>query len=122
MHHDGWTSADRILVDLKPNVTYQFSVDAGETCSSHFNFYDIPEGYKLEIDGVETTTIDKVSERGYGGNGDWKVVVREECDASASDPSGTPSGPDVGSVLWSVGLGNFPMGDQREVCRFVKSN
>jgi RHS repeat-associated protein len=107
---DGWTSTERILVDLQPNVTYQFSVAAGETCSSHFNFYDIPEGYKLEIDGVETTTIDKVSERGYGGNGTWNVVVREECDSCGSGPSGTPSGPDVGSVLWGVGLGNLSDG------------
>ena len=106
----GWTSTERILVDLKPNVPYTFSVDAGETCSSHFNFYDIPEGYKLEIDGVETTTIDKVSSRGYGGNGDWTVVVREECDPCGSGPSGTPSGPDVGSVLWGVGLGNLSDG------------
>lgn len=107
---DGWTSTERILVDLQPNVPYQFSVAAGETCSSHFNFYDIPEGYKLEIDGVETTTIDKVSERGYGGNGTWNVVVREECDMCGSGPSGTPSGPDVGSVLWGVGLGNLSDG------------
>lgn len=107
---DGWTSADRILVDLQPNVPYHFSVAAGETCSSHFNFYDIPEGYKLEIDGVETTTIDKVSERGYGGNGTWTVVVREKCDICGSGPSGTPSGPDVGSVLWGVGLGNLSDG------------
>ena len=107
---DGWTSTDRILVDLQPNVPYHFSVAAGETCSSHFNFYDIPEGYKLEIDGVETTTIDKVSERGYGGNGTWTVVVREKCDSCGSGPSGTPSGPDLGSVLWGVGLGNLSDG------------
>jgi RHS repeat-associated protein len=106
----GWTSADRILVDLQPDVTYHFSVDAGETCSSHFNFYDIPEGYKLEIDGVETTTIDKVSERGYGGNGTWNVVVREECNHCGSGPSGSEGGPDVGSAIWSVGLGNLSDG------------
>ncbi len=107
---DGWTSADRILVDLKPDVTYQFSVDAGETCASHFNFYDIPDGYKLEIDGVETTTIDKVSNRAYGGNGSWNVVVRESCDSCGSGPSGTPAGPDLGSILWGVGLGNLSDG------------
>ncbi|HEX8000313.1 MAG TPA: RHS repeat-associated core domain-containing protein [Pyrinomonadaceae bacterium] len=104
---DAWTSADRILVDLKPDVTYRFSVDGGETCAAHFNFYDIPEGYKLEVNGRETTTIDTFSNRAYGGNGTWEVVVKEKCPPRGRGPSGHPSGPDLGSVLWSVGLGSL---------------
>ena len=100
-----WTS-------LKVDKTYQ--VTAGTAlCITHINF-DVPEGYVMYIDGVESKTIFKTNGGFvFSGDGTWNVVVRKKC-ASGTDSIGQAT-PSNGNVIWEVGMGK--LGDGRSAER-----
>jgi YD repeat-containing protein len=77
------------------------------TCSTHLNFFYVPDGYTLEINGRETTTIDKSGNGIGGGDGTWTITLRKKRD---STPSGESPSPALHSVAWEVGLGNLSDG------------
>jgi RHS repeat-associated protein len=95
-----------VLVSVKVNKTYQLEVDGA--CATHLNFFYVPYGYTLEINGKETTTIDKGGNNLGDGDGTWNITLREMW---GSDNAGESEGPQMGSVVWDVGLGT--LGDGR---------
>jgi RHS repeat-associated protein len=97
-----------ILAQLRLNETADLQVVG--VCSTHINFFSVPDQYKLEIDGKESTTIDKSGNTSGDGDGIWKVTLRKKCPCGKGDGGGA-SPPGVGSVMWEVGLGN--LGDGR---------
>src|SRR5436190_3483607 len=57
---DQWMTSNTVSPELKPDESYVLTVGPSSgMCSVHINFSNIPEKYKLEINGKETTTIDK---------------------------------------------------------------
>jgi len=102
-----YTRSNTILAGLIQDVTYQIQVTGA--CSTHLNFFQVPEDYYLEIDGKERKTIDK-SGAGLGdGDGVWNVVVRKRCECGRAK-AGESSGPQMGSIMWDVGLGDLSDG------------
>ena len=102
-----WVTSALTYTELKVDETYTLTVGA-DSCSTHINFV-VPEGYKLEIDGVESKSIDKVGTTEGGGDGSWSVVLRQKCPCG-SDVAGESPGPKRGSVLWQVGMGRLSNG------------
>lgn len=89
------------------DVTYQIQVTGA--CSTHINFYQVPEDYYIEVDGKERKTIDKVGDSIGEGNGIWSIVVRKRCECGA-EHTGESRGTKLGSIMWDVGLGNLSDG------------
>lgn len=106
---DQWMTASKVYPELKPDETYLLTVgpNAG-LCAVHLNFSDIPEEYILEIDGTETTTIDKSGFAQDDGNSTWKVVLRKKCECD--EQGAGDAKPRLGSVLWQLGLGTLSDG------------
>ena len=102
-----WVTSPLTYAQLKVDETYTLTVGA-DSCSTHINFV-VPEGYKLEIDGVESKSIDRVGTTEGGGDGSWSVVLRQKCPCGSEGPGESP-GPKKGSVLWQVGMGNLSNG------------
>ncbi|HJP93502.1 MAG TPA: RHS repeat-associated core domain-containing protein [Pyrinomonadaceae bacterium] len=102
-----WVTSALTYTELKVDQTYTLTVGA-DSCSTHVNF-TVPEGYKLEIDGVEAKSIDKVGTTEGGGDGSWNVVLRQKCPCGNEGP-GESTGPKKGSVLWQVGMGTLSNG------------
>jgi RHS repeat-associated protein len=102
-----WTYAD-----MKLDQTYPLVVGSG-ICSSHVLF-DIPEGYTLEINGEESTTITKSGTQRGDGDGTWNLVLKEKCKDCISDCPGDYCELRVGSVNWGVSLGLLPDGRSAE--------
>ncbi|MET0650389.1 MAG: RHS repeat-associated core domain-containing protein [Pyrinomonadaceae bacterium] len=96
-----------VLVGLVVDYTYHLEVVGA--CATHINFYDIPEDYKLEINGREVTTIDKAGSSYGEGDGVWEIVVRRRCNCDNGN-AGESAGPKQGSVMWNVGLGSLSDG------------
>ena len=99
-----WTS-------LKVDKTYQ--VTAGTAlCITHINF-DVPEGYVMYIDEVESKTIFKTNGgQIFSGDGDWNVVVRKKCPCGKDAPA--QATPENGSVIWELGMGKLRDGRSAE--------
>ena len=91
-----------VMVGLTVDQTYTVQVTGA--CSTYLNFFQVPDGYKLEIDGVEKRTIDKFGLQAGHGDGVWKVTLRRKCECG-NGPAGESAGPKLGSVMWDVGLG-----------------
>jgi RHS repeat-associated protein len=102
-----WVTSDLTYTELKVDQTYTLTVGA-DSCSTHINFV-VPDGYKLEIDGIEAKSIDKVGTTEGGGDGSWNVVLRQKCSCGDGGPGESP-GPKRGSVLWQVGMGTLSNG------------
>jgi RHS repeat-associated protein len=101
-----------ILAEMLLNETAELQVVGA--CSTHINFFSVPDQYKLEIDGKESTTITKSGTTNGDGDGIWKVTLRKKCPCGNGD-GGASGGPGVGSVMWEAGLGN--LGDGRSAER-----
>jgi RHS repeat-associated protein len=93
---------------LEPTIEYGNTLEVTGACSTHLNFFHVPEGYALEINGKEIATIDKGGNNLGDGDGTWSITLRK---GWGSDNSGESAGPKQGSVSWDVGLGN--LGDGR---------
>jgi RHS repeat-associated protein len=96
-----------VLAGLIVDVTYQIQVVGA--CSTHINFYDIPDGYYVEVDGKEKRTIDKAGVGIGEGDGIWNITVRRRCECGKSN-GGESVGTKIGSIMWDVGLGNLSDG------------
>ena len=96
-----------ILAGLILDVTYQIQVVGA--CATHINFYDVPDEYYVEVDGKESRTIDKVGVSIGEGDGIWNITVRRKCKCG-DGKAGESSGPNMGSIMWDVGLGNLSDG------------
>ena len=98
---------NKAWASLKVNETYILEGGPG-LCITQVNF-DVPQGYKLFIDGIETNTIIK-TDGGviFTGDGEWEIVLRKECECGPNDPGQTS--PKAGSVIWEAGLGNIKDG------------
>ena len=96
---------------LKLNKTY--IVTAGfNLCITHINF-EVPEGYTMYINGVESKTIFQTDQgRIRSGDGSWEVVVRKKCPCTNGD-AGTTA-PQNGSVVWDANLGRLRDGRSAE--------
>ena len=106
-----FTSTNKAFARLKPNQTYVVTSGTG-ICVNHINF-DVPRGYKLFIDGIETTTISKTTGgASFTGDGSWNVVLRKDCDWA--DEEEGKAGNDVNSVIWQAGLGRLTDGRSAE--------
>src|SRR6266850_8386993 len=93
---DIWVTTNKAHTKLTVGETYV--VTAGtDSCSTHVVF-DVPKDFKLEIDGVETTVIDKSGGAKGGGDGSWKIVVRKKCDSCDDKGLGDACSTKVGSV------------------------
>jgi RHS repeat-associated protein len=96
---------------LKVNKTYTVTAAIG-LCITHINF-DVPEGYVMYIDGIETNTIYKTNGgQIYSGDGSWSIVIRKAC--SCAKKGTGQSTPQNGSVVWDAGLGNLRDGRSAE--------
>ena len=93
---------------LQPTVEYTNSLQVTGTCSIHLNFFHIPDGYALEINGKEITTIDKGGNALGDGDGTWNITLRKKW---ASDNPGVSPGPGLRSVAFDVAVGK--LGDGR---------
>ncbi len=110
---DTWVTTGKVYTPLKVNETYQLTAGT-DSCSTHVAF-DVPDEYTLEIDGIETTTIDKSGGTTKGsGDGTWNVVVRQKCSICSGGPAGESSGPTLGSIVWGIGLGDLSDGRTAE--------
>lgn len=112
---DSWMQTEQGYIDMEPDATYQLRAEGGSLCAVHINFFLVPDGYKLEIDGKETTTVDEelsVDSDGvasnYPMNHVWNVVLRKK--GSCADKGAGEGGARQGSVVWGVGLGSISDG------------
>jgi RHS repeat-associated protein len=96
-----------VLAGLIVDVTYNIQVIGA--CSTHINFYDIPEDYYIEVDGKEKKTIDKVGVSIGEGDGIWNITVRRKCECGNGNGGESP-GTKIGSIMWDVGLGKLSDG------------
>ncbi|HSE16369.1 MAG TPA: DUF6402 family protein [Pyrinomonadaceae bacterium] len=95
------------LAGLVQDVTYQFQVTGA--CATHLNFFQVPEGYYIEVDGKERKTIDKGGAGLGDGDGIWNVVLRKRCKCG-EESAGESRGTKLGSIMWDVGLGGLSDG------------
>jgi RHS repeat-associated protein len=106
---NSWSIVPRSFVNLTPNKSYQLTISGG-SCSSHVNL-EAPEGYYFEIDEKTKATIDRPGTIPGQGDGSFKVVLREKCPCTGDgSTAGSSTGTKVGSLIWSVGLGELPNG------------
>ncbi len=96
-----------VIAGLIVDVTYPIQVVGA--CSTHIQFYDVPDDYYIEIDGKEKRTIDKSGNALGEGDGIWNVTVRRRC-ACGNGNAGESDGPKLGSIMWDVGLGKLSDG------------
>lgn len=102
-----YSRSNTVLAGLIQDVTYQIQVTGA--CATHLNFFQVPEDYYLEIDGKERKTIDKGGPGLGDGDGVWNVVLRKRCECGKTK-AGESSGPQMGSIMWDVGLGDLSDG------------
>ena len=102
-----FTPLDDEMVGLTLDQTYQLKVEGA--CATHINFFEVPDDYVIEVNGVETRTIDKVGSVNGAGDGVWNVTVRRKCECDSNN-AGESRGPKQGSVMWDVGLGSLSDG------------
>jgi len=109
-----WSNSNKMSTKLRLNQTYTLSLDA-ESCATYVNF-EVPDDYKIYIDDQETNTIRRPA--GTTAAYSWRVVVRPKCSCSGSNSNGgapgASNGPQLGSVIWDVGLGTLADGRSAE--------
>jgi RHS repeat-associated protein len=114
---DQWMTSNTVSPQLKPDQPYVLTVGPSSgMCSVHINFSNIPDKYKLEIDGKETTTIDKSDfPDDDPSSATWTVVLRK-CPCANEDTDGDPGEDNLqlGSVIWELGLGRLANGRSAE--------
>jgi RHS repeat-associated protein len=97
------------LTEVELTIDKPVKLVAGtDSCSTHVVF-NVPKGYKLFVDGVETKTVDKGGTAKGSGDGTWDVVVRK-CDECEENEGIETCDTSVGSVNWSVSLGKLSDG------------
>jgi RHS repeat-associated protein len=103
---------DKAWTKLRLNQTYTVTAGSG-LCITHINF-DVPEGYELYINGIESKTISKTDGgEQFSGDGQWSVVVRKKCPCPEDAPGQAKT--KNCSVIWDAGLGR--LGDGRSAER-----
>lgn len=104
---NSWVTTEKQEVELTLDKPYQI-VAGQESCATHIIF-DVPRGYRLRVNGVETRTIDKGGTAKGSGDGTWEVVVHQcsECEESEGVEECDLS---VGSINWSLSLGKLSDG------------
>ena len=102
---------NKAWASLKVDKTYVLEGGTG-LCITQVNF-DVPQGYSLFIDGIETNTIIKTNGGIiFSGDGEWEIVVRKKCDCGANDAAQTSQR--NGSVVWEAGMGYLKDGRSAE--------
>lgn len=97
------------LTEVELTVDKPVRLVAGtDSCSTHVVF-NVPKGYKLLVDGVETKTVDKGGAAKGSGDGTWEVLVRK-CDECENNENVQTCDLSVGSINWSVSLGKLSDG------------
>ena len=97
------------LTEVELTIDKPVKLVAGtDSCSTHVVF-NVPKGYKLLVDGVETKTVDKGGTAKGSGDGTWEVVVRK-CDECEQNENVETCDLSVGSINWSVSLGKLSDG------------
>jgi RHS repeat-associated protein len=104
---NNWVTSNKAFTDLKIDQTYQLTAGS-ELCSTHVAF-DVPDDFYVEVNGVQTDTLDAGGAAKGSGDGTWNVVVRRRCPCGESG-AGESAGPQLGSVNWDLGLGYLPDG------------
>lgn len=104
---DTWVTTEKTEVELTVDKVYQLVAGSG-SCATHIVF-DVPEKYRVEVNGVETKTIDAGGTTKGSGDGAWDVVVRK-CDECEKNEGVSQCDTTVGSVNWSVSLGKLSDG------------
>ncbi len=99
--------SNNVFAGFIQDVTYQIQVVGA--CSTHINFYQVPDEYYVEVDGKERSTIDKFGDSIGEGDGVWNIVVRKRCDCG-EETAGESKGTRLGSIMWDVGLGGLSDG------------
>lgn len=106
---NSWVTTNKAYTQLTVDKTYLLTAGT-DSCSTHIVF-DVPENYKLEVDGIETTVIDRSGGTTKGsGDGTWKLVVRKRCQECQGAGFGNTGKTNLGSVDWSVSMGNLSDG------------
>ncbi len=101
---------NKAWASLKVDKTYILEGGPG-LCITQVNF-DVPDGYQLFIDGIETNTIIKTNGGViFTGDGEWEIVVRKKC-CGNSDAGETTER--TGSVVWEAGMGFLKDGRSAE--------
>ncbi|HEX8424619.1 MAG TPA: hypothetical protein VF634_14520, partial [Pyrinomonadaceae bacterium] len=115
-----WMTTGKFYTELKVDQTYQITAGT-DSCSTHIAF-DVPDEYTLEIDGVETDTIDKGAGGTAKGSGDgtWNVVVRR-CKKCAESGGGAACRVKLNSVDWSVSLGKLSDGRSAQTISIIEN-
>ena len=111
---DQWMTSDTVSPQLKPDQPYVLTVGPSSgMCSVHINFSNIPDEYKLEINGKETTTIDKSDfPDDDPSSATWNVVLRRKCPCGKQNAG--EANLQLGSVIWELGLGKLSDGRSAE--------
>ena len=104
---DRWVTTEKTEVELTLDKPYMM-VAGTDSCATHVAF-NVPDGYKVIVDGIETKTIDVGGPAKGNGDGSWEVVIHkcDECDKNEDIEECDLS---VGSINWSVSLGKLSDG------------
>lgn len=96
-------STPKTFTKLKLNTLYKMTAGSA-ICVTTINF-QVPEGYALYINGVESYQIYKTDAFGsiFSGDGTWDLVVRKKCDCGPNRIGA--GGNSLGSVAWQAGMG-----------------
>jgi RHS repeat-associated protein len=90
-----------------------YTITAGsQICSTHIIF-DVPDGYNLEINGEQTSEINKAGPVKGDGDGTWNIVLKK-CKSCSGTSPGENCDFRNGSVEWSVGMGRLTDGRSAE--------
>jgi hypothetical protein len=111
---DTWMTTQKTEVELTLDKPYMMAAGTG-SCATHVVF-DVPDGYKVIVDGIETRTIDVGGPAKGNGDGNWQVVIHkcDECDKNEGVEECDLS---VGSINWSVSLGKLSDGRSADLLR-----
>lgn len=104
---NSWVTTPKTEVELTVDKVYKL-VAGTDSCATHVVF-DVPKKYRVEVNGVETKTIDKGGTTKNSGDGTWDVVVRK-CDECEENEGIEACDTSVGSVNWSASLGKLSDG------------
>jgi RHS repeat-associated protein len=115
---NSWVTANKAYKQLTVDKTYILTAGT-DSCSTHIVF-DVPEQYKLEIDGIETTVIDKSGGTKGSGDGTWKIVVRKCCKPCEGAGFGKTCDIKLGSVDLSVNMGKLSDGRSAESIHIIQ--
>lgn len=101
-----FTPTKQTSAKMKPFKAYTLTSSGIKVSTAHIDF-DVPDGYRLYIDNEERSTIDVSGLGCVGWSKSWEVELRG---CGPDDKAGASSGPQLGSVIWSVSLGRLNNG------------